>query len=471
MTFAEEYRPDKLCNVVGQQQHVTYLSNWAKEWTDGVPKHRALILYGKAGIGKTSIAHALAHEMGWLIVELNASDQRTAGVINRVAGSASRTGTLDDVDGAHARKLIVIDEADNTHGTHDRGGSKALINLVKNTLQPIIIIVNNFYKLDIELRNICKNLQFKNVSIIETKKLIVNICKKENIEIENKVVEYIAKNSGGDVRAAVNDLESICVGKTKVSFQDVDSNCIDTNGVDENKNKRDVAETIFTFVEKVFKEKDFKKVLELSGHIGENPESTIFWLDENIPLIRKNADELYESYNLLSKADIFLGRVHRRQNYEMWKYANTLICGSGAAGSSRSGFVRYSPPKYFSKLKQSKASRNIKKTIMQKIGNCCHISSNKANNMLWFVKKLMQNTEHATIVSYELDFGIEEIAYLLEDKASSEKVKTIYAVVQELKEDDIEFDEINSVIDNIKEDIIVNTKKDKPKQQMMLENF
>lgn len=466
MTFAEKYRPNELCDVVGQQQHVTYLSNWAKEWTDGVPKHRSLILYGKAGIGKTSIAHALAHEMGWLIVELNASDQRTAGVINRVAGSASRTGTLDDADGVHARKLIVIDEADNTHGTHDRGGNKALISLVKNTLQPIIIIVNNFYKLDISLRNICKSLQFKNVNVIEIKKLLVNICIKEKIEIENKVVEYIAGMCNGDVRAAVNDLESICAGKKKVCFQDV---IVNEQDINENKNKRDVSETIFTFIEKVFKEKDIKKVLELSEHIGENPESTVFWLDENIPLTHKNTDELYEAYNLLSKADIFLGRVHRRQNYGMWKYANALICGAGTVGKSNSGFIRYSPPKYFSKLKQSKISRNIKKTITQKIGGCCHISNNKANSMLWFIKKLMKNSEYSIIISYELDFGLDEISFLLNCKSSSEKAKTIYATIQELKEDGFELEDVE--LDSVKIKDVVCVNKDKPKQQMMLEDF
>ena len=469
MTYTEKYRPNELCDVVGQQQHVTYLSKWASEWTNSIPKYRAVILYGKAGIGKTSIAHALAHEMKWDIIELNASDQRTAGVINRIAGSASRTGTLEDING---RKLIILDEADNVHGTSDRGGSKALISLIKNTLQPIIIIVNNFYKLDISLRNICKNLQFKNVSSIDIKMLLNNICEKENIDIDEKVVGYIAKNSNGDIRAALNDLESICVGKKEVKYNDIITNN-QNDDVNSDENKRNVSENIFTFVEKVFKEKDIKKVLELSGNIGENPENTIFWLDENIPLVHKKADDLYEAYNLLSKADIFLGRVHRRQNYGMWKYANTLICGVNTVQDIRSkghsGFVRYSPPKYFSKLKQSKPNRNIKKSVTLKIGSLCHISSSKVNEMLWFIKNLMKNKEHSILISYELDFNLNEIVYLLDCKSNSKKAKDIYDIISKLKEDSIELDEINETVCVIKETIVVD--KDKPNAQMSLDDF
>lgn len=455
MTFTEKYRPDKLCDVVGQQQHVIYLSNWAKEWINGIPKQKALILHGKAGIGKTSLAHALAHEMSWQIIELNASEQRTAGVINRVAGSASRTGTLDDAEG---RKLIILDEADNMHGTHDRGGNKALVDLVKNTSQPIIIIVNNFYKLDPLLRNICKSLQFKNVSNTEISKLLFDICKKEDIKIEKKVVEHIVEISNGDVRAAVNDLESVCIGKTEVGIQDVVA-------VDEK--QRNVSETIFTFVEKVFKEKDIKKVLELSYNISENPESTIFWLDENIPLVHKDANKRYESYDLLSKADIFLGRVRKRQNYDMWKYANTLICGINTVDSVKLGFVRYSPPKYWSKLKQNKVNRNIKKSVMQKIGKICHISTEKVSEMFWLIKQLMKDEHYSVIVAYEIDFCLAEIAYLLNCNVDSKKAKDIYAVIQELKEDDVELEDVEteSLVDS------VSVSRDKPKSQMSLGDF
>ena len=66
MTWNEKYRPSILRDVVGQQQHVDYLVEWAEAWQSGFNiENKALILYGQAGVGKTSIAHALANEMGW----------------------------------------------------------------------------------------------------------------------------------------------------------------------------------------------------------------------------------------------------------------------------------------------------------------------------------------------------------------------------------------------------------------------
>ena len=124
----------------------------------------------------------------------------------------------------------------------------------------------------------------------------------------------------------------------------------------------------------------------------------------------------------------------------MWKYANTIICGVSTVrvGKVKSGFVKYSPPKYFSKLKQSKSDRNIRKSIGYKVGKVCHISTNKVlSEMLWFIKELMKIDENAILISYELNFTKDEIAYLLDCKVGSEKVKLIYSVVQELKEDDI----------------------------------
>jgi len=463
MTWNEEYRRSTLRDVVGQQQYVKYLVEWAEAWESGFNvEKKAIILYGQAGVGKTSIAHALAREMGWYVIELNASDQRTAGIINRIAGSASKTGTFDGADG---RKLIILDEADNMYGNRDRGGSRAIINLIKDTSQPIMLIVNNFYKLDISLRNMCKNLQFNKVSNSVIIGLLKNICVKENINAENKVIEHIVQSCNGDVRAAVNDLESICIGKS----------IIDVDDVLENKSKcniRNVTETVFTFVDKVLRGRNIKEILELSGSIDENPESTVYWLDENIPLVCKDTDELYKAYNLLSKADIFLGRVHKRQNYSLWKYANVLICGVGTVKKSKvkGGFVRYSPPKYFSKLKQSKSDRNIRKSIGYKAGKVCHISTKKVlSEMFWFIKELMKDGEYSIIISYELNFTKDEIAYLIDCETNSERVKLIYNVVQELKEDDIEIDKLNEAIitvtGNVKED------KVESKAQMNLMDF
>ncbi|HZD43983.1 MAG TPA: AAA family ATPase, partial [Methanomicrobiales archaeon] len=110
MDWAEEYRPLHLQDVVGNGPSLRQMAEWAKNWNQA---SKPLLLYGKPGTGKTSSAYALATDMGWEVVELNASDQRTKGSIEKIAGSSSLTRSLTGAE----RKLILLDEADNLHGT------------------------------------------------------------------------------------------------------------------------------------------------------------------------------------------------------------------------------------------------------------------------------------------------------------------------------------------------------------------
>ena len=83
--WTEKYRPNSLQEVLGNGKAISELREWAEAWEQDRPVTRAAILYGPAGTGKTSAALALAREMDWEEVEMNASDVRTAGMIDRIA--------------------------------------------------------------------------------------------------------------------------------------------------------------------------------------------------------------------------------------------------------------------------------------------------------------------------------------------------------------------------------------------------
>ncbi len=118
--LAERTRPSRLDDVIGNPKARAQLREWAERWRRGTPSGaRAALLAGPPGVGKTSAALALAAELGWTVVEMNASDARNESAISQVAGRASITHTLAEPLGGGAgprRALIVLDEADSLSG-------------------------------------------------------------------------------------------------------------------------------------------------------------------------------------------------------------------------------------------------------------------------------------------------------------------------------------------------------------------
>jgi replication factor C large subunit len=196
--WTEKYRPQTLDEVRGNDKAVEALREWATTW----PEHReAVILRGRPGVGKTSAAHALAADMGWGVVELNASDQRTADVVERVAGEAASSGTL--TGGAAGRKLVLLDEADNLHGNADRGGAGAITSLVKDARQPVVLVANEYYDMSQGLRNACRDIEFRDIPARSILPVLLDLCRREDVCYDDGALEAIAEQKSGNLRGAV----------------------------------------------------------------------------------------------------------------------------------------------------------------------------------------------------------------------------------------------------------------------------
>lgn len=419
--WAEKYRPVSLNDIIGNEAAVKALKKWAENFDSG---KRAVILYGGPGVGKTSAALALAHDMGWDYIEMNASDQRTKDAINEVAGSASRTGTFG---GARERRLLILDEADNLHGTYDRGGESAMISVIKRSGQPIVLIANDYYALSKQLRDIAEPIQFRPIMSSSIVKVLKRICTEERIRCEPEALMKIAERTH-DLRSAINDLQAAAIGRDEVTLADV------TTG------ERDVPESIFKVIGLIFRGDDPKKALRAVQDLDESPEDLVGWVDENLPRAYRD-DDLERGFEALSRADIFLGRVMRRQVYGMWRYASfMMVAGVNRARRHRyGGYPGYSAPTYWQKLGRARTARAVRDSLALKIGKYCHTSKREARAVYFPLLQALFKDEDAAIgLAARLRLEEEEIALLLEAEKSSKKVEKVYDESRELIEKEVE---------------------------------
>lgn len=425
--WTEKYRPKTLKNVIGNPSAVNELLSWARSWDAGIPQKRAAVLLGPPGVGKTSSAIALASDMGWGIVEMNASDQRTGEAIQNVALRGAITNTFDS-DGTYldsrkgGRKLILLDEADNLFGTADRGAMPVINELIKTSKQPVVLIVNDLYALSRKsaaIKNDTVQITFRKPTSRSIASALAIIAKEENVSVSSAVLSKIAENAGGDMRAAVRDLESLAAG----------GNAIDAEMAD-NLTERVVKKDMYAVVDAVFRGNDPVGARNMLSKVDTDPGTAILWMDENLPYEYRDTGDLVRGYERLSRADIFLGRVHRRQYFRFWAYANDMMT-MGVATARMNGMVsrdRIRFPSYLTKMSRSKGVRSTKASICYKLAVLNHTSSRRAEyDILPAVTEIAKNSPafRAGLVS-SAGLEPEELGYLIGAKMDSPAVKAAF---------------------------------------------
>ena len=133
--FVEKYRPKNFSEVRGQEEAIAKTINFINNFE--TQRKKALLLHGKSGIGKTTLAYVATGETNSEIYELNASDLRNKQKLQETLKKALEQKSL-----MHKRKIILVDEVDGIMGT-DRGGIPELIKLIDKSKYPIMITANN----------------------------------------------------------------------------------------------------------------------------------------------------------------------------------------------------------------------------------------------------------------------------------------------------------------------------------------
>jgi replication factor C large subunit len=413
--WTEKYRPKKVAEVVGNQDSVKAFLEWMKSWEIGNPAKKAALLYGPAGVGKTSLVLAYGREYGYDVVEVNASDWRNEEKMKAVVGESSQYASLD----GYSKKIILVDEVDGIAGREDAGGISALRKIINETRVPIVMVANNPWDQKLApIREQSVMIEFKRLSKTAITKRLKEICEREGIKVPDDVLNKLAERSEGDLRSAIMDLQAVAAGKNTLTEKDL-----------EVLGERNRVKEIFEALRYIFYAKSIRGARAAIEGLELEPQAIYTWILDNAPTQITEPDELAQAFDLLARADIYFARIEKLQMWRLMKYAIPMMTG-GVAVARRTppkGFQKFTFPHKIRLFQQYKNEREIRQSIAWKIASKLHLSSYKAGKeMLPYIGFIISRSDKSKprIVEY-FEFTDEEVGYL----------KKIYGEVEEKKEE------------------------------------
>jgi len=211
--WVEKYRPKTLNEVVDLTHIIESLQAFLKN-PHSMPH---LLLAGIPGTGKTTVAICIARQLfgdKWksFTLELNASDERGINTVRDRIKDFSRYGRTGFGDAPYS--LIILDESDQMTGA----AQTALRRIMETSSRTsrFILICNYSSKIIEPIQSRCAIFRFskldKNAMVEHLKKIAQN----EGLQLLEEAAERIVEYSEGDLRHAINALQTAAAYQTGV---------------------------------------------------------------------------------------------------------------------------------------------------------------------------------------------------------------------------------------------------------------
>lgn len=402
--WTERHRPLSERQLEGNEAQRKKIRVWLDQWQEGVPDKPGLLLIGPPGVGKTTVARAVAADMGWQVIELNASDARNAGAIRKAATNASTHGSLFMKPGEKSpRTLILLDEVDHLSGglkaissdrissivsgddedssrplKGDSGGKAELLNLLSLTRQPVILACNDEMGLwgrtsstwrtarDRFSRNLI-TIRFDRASDEALRRIALRVIKEEGYTADSGAIDELVGNNPGDLRALVRDLQVMCTLTESNITKELVLDNIET-GV------RDTTVEIFPGLDVLYRSRTASDAMKAARSLDKSPDDMVAWVSWNNGVVFTDQNAIRRGSSALKLADRLLTTRFRNTAHRSWYWGSNLAGLSASVTSSKpvEGRIFCTYPGFL-----RRGSAWVKRSVVTRLADTCGCS-NKA---------------------------------------------------------------------------------------------
>lgn len=201
--LTEKYRPKNLSEYIGNEMVVKAVKNYLVQRLKGKAIFPILILYGRSGVGKTTLAYCVSKDLGCEVHEINASDERNKKDILTTILSTS----MKSFSGV--RRITILDEADNI----SKSSQKILSQKSEYLKQPLILTVNDMEQIQYNLKKVSMVIRVPKPTFKSKVKFAQHIVHEENLTCVDLKRAVVNSHSYRDV------IHNILSDETNAKFE------------------------------------------------------------------------------------------------------------------------------------------------------------------------------------------------------------------------------------------------------------